>query len=142
MTRQFDLSPLFRNSVGIDRLSRALDHIEHANNGTYPPYNIIAVNEDEYLIEMAIAGFKSDDITVTAQHGQLNIIGEQTTQTEEEGPKYLHCGISARRFQRDFTLADYVEVQSAEVKDGILSIKLERRVPDALKPKQIEVKTA
>jgi molecular chaperone IbpA len=143
MTRQFDLTPLFRNSVGIDRLSRMLDTIEHQNHQSYPPYNIIATGEDTYVIEVAVAGFAETDIMVTAQHGELTISGSKVAEIEDgeaKTPNYLHQGISARKFQRVFTLADYVEVQSATVKDGILTVELERIVPDALKPKQIEVK--
>jgi molecular chaperone IbpA len=119
-----------------------IDQIEHNNAGSYPPYNIIAVNDDEYVIEIAIAGFDQNEITVTAQHGELRVEGTKTETEESEGPNYLHRGISARRFQRTFNLADYVEVQSAQAKDGILTIGLQRQVPDALKPKQIEVTTA
>lgn len=142
MTRQFDLSPLFRNSIGVDRLSRMIDSIEHANATSYPPYNIIAFENDQYVIEMAIAGFTQDEITVSTQNGELVITGEKAEEIPDEGRQYLHRGLSARKFRRVFTLADYVEVQAATVADGILKVELERVIPDALKPKQIEVKTA
>ena len=142
MTRQFDLSPLFRNSIGIDHLGRMLGQIEHTNPQSYPPYNIIAMNDDAYQIEMAIAGFGPDEVTVTTQNGELTIEGVKEQVEDAPEVNYLHQGISARRFRRVFTLADYVEVQNAVVKDGILTVDLARMVPDALKPKQIEVQTA
>lgn len=138
----FNLTPLLRNTVGLDHFQRALEQAEHFNNGSYPPYNIIATGSDTYIIELAIAGFGQDDIKVTAQNGKLTITGEKSEAEDDEGPNYIHHGISARRFVRDFQLADYVEVQSAVVKDGILTVHLERIIPDALKPKQIEVQTA
>jgi molecular chaperone IbpA len=140
MTR-LDLTPFFRNSIGIDRLSRMIDQVEHVNATSYPPYNIVATGDDKYEIEMAIAGFTQNEITVSTQNGELVILGEKN-ETEADTRNYLHHGISARKFRRVFNLADYVEVQSAVVKDGILTVYLERIIPDALKPKQIEVKVA
>lgn len=139
MTR-LDLTPFFRNSIGIDRLSRMLDQVDHVNATSYPPYNIVAIGDDKYEIEMAIAGFTQNEITVSTQNGELIIFGEKTDLADTRN--YLHHGISARKFRRVFNLADYVEVQSAVVKDGILTVYLERIIPDALKPKQIEVKVA
>lgn len=141
MTR-LDLTPYFRNSIGIDRLTRMLDQVDHVNATSYPPYNIVATGDDKYEIEMAIAGFTQDEIKVSTQNGELVITGEKTEETEETGRNYLHHGISARKFRRVFNLADYVEVQSAMVKDGILTVYLERVIPDALKPKQIEIQAA
>lgn len=141
MTR-FDLTPFYRNSVGIDRLSRIMDELETRNAGNYPPYNIISTGEDKYEIEMAIAGFAQNEVSVSAQNGQLHVVGEKAEEVADESKQYLHRGISARHFRRVFDLADYVEVQSALMKDGILTIKLERVIPDALKPKLIEVQSA
>ncbi len=140
---KFDLTPFYRNSVGIDRLSRLFDEMDRRdlNAGNYPPYNIIAKDENHYVIEMAVAGFGQEDIAVTANNGQLVVTGEKKEETVEEG-EVLHRGISARQFVRTFQLDDYVEVKDAELKDGILVIALERVLPDSLKPKHIEVRTS
>ena len=133
-----DLGNFYKNSVGLNHIFDAMNnHVQHANSGNYPPYNIIEVSEDKYKIEIAVAGFGENDIKVTADNGQLIVLGSKIC---DETANFLHNGISARDFDRSFQLADYVEVQSAEVENGILSICLERIVPDALKPKEIEVK--
>jgi molecular chaperone IbpA len=144
-----DLNPFYRNSVGIDRLMcNMLDRVQHANSGNYPPYNIIQLSNDRYRIEVAVAGFAEDEIKVTADNGQLIILGgtNKCDCNENEGcsdcdeTKYVHRGISSKSFDRTFQLAEHVEVQGASVINGILKIDLERIVPDNLKPKQIEVK--
>ena len=134
--KHFDPTPLYRNSIGVDRLMESLQSRANANHGNYPPYNIIAINDDKYAIEIAIAGFKEDEVNVTAHNGQLTVRGEQNTKIDQN---YLHNGISYKKFKRDFQLADYVEVQNAELADGILRIELERIVPDSLKPKEIKI---
>lgn len=135
-----DLSPLYRNSIGIDRLfDNIIDRAQHGNIGNYPPYNIIAVDDDRYIIEVAVAGFTQDDITVTVNNGMLIIDGRKIKDTDTVKPRYLHQGISAKSFQRSFAMAEYVEVRQAEVKNGILCISLERIIPDEKKPRQIEV---
>jgi len=150
MTRltTLNLAPFYKNTVGLNHLfDQTLNRVEHANGSNYPPYNIISVSEDKYRVEIAIAGFGQDDITVTSQDGQLVVDGDSRIATSIEEPEtvkvnYLHHGISNKTFRRTFQLADYVEIQSAEVSNGILVIELERIVPDSLKPKQIEVKFA
>lgn len=134
-----DLSPFYRNSVGIDRLfDRIVNQLDHASSNNYPPYNILKHNEDNFEIQIAVAGFGQGDIDVNLHEGQLVVVGEKKTAVEPD-VIYQHQGISARKFVRTFSLADYVEVKSAECKDGILSIRLERIVPDSAKPKSIAI---
>ena len=135
----FDLTPFYRNSIGVDRLLDTMQNHLNANQGNYPPYNIISVDEDKYIIELAVAGFSEDDINVTAHDGNLVIRGEMSNKADESNKNYFHHGISKRKFKREFQLADYVEVQSADLKDGILRINLKRIIPDSLKPKEIKV---
>lgn len=145
MTRltTLDLSPFYRNSIGVDRLfDRIINQIDSAGNTTnsnYPPYNILKTGENTYEIQVAVAGFTQGEVTVNVNEGELIIAGEKSATELPEGHKYEHQGISARRFIRTFSLADYVEVQSAISKDGILTVKLERQVPEAMKPKTIAI---
>jgi molecular chaperone IbpA len=136
-----DLSPFYRNSIGVDRLfGRIMDQIDHASGSTnYPPYNILKTGDDTFEIQVAVAGFVHGEIEVSVKDGELIITGEKQPETLLVGTEYLHQGISARRFVRTFTMADYVEVVSAECKDGILTVQLERRVPEAAKPKTIAI---
>jgi len=136
MQNNFDLTPFYRNSIGVDRLMESLQSRVNANHGNYPPYNIINIDEDKYAIEIAIAGFTDDEINITAHDGQLTVRGEMK---QKEDQNFLHQGISNKKFKRDFQLADYVEVQGADLINGILRIELERIVPDSLKPKEIKV---
>ena len=144
MTRltTLDLSPFYRNSIGIDRLfDRITNQIDTAGNSNtnYPPYNILKTGENTYEIQVAVAGFAQGEVEVNVNEGELTITGEKTETELPEGYKYEHHGISARRFIRSFTLDNYVEVVSAESQDGILTIKLERRLPEAMKPKTIAI---
>ena len=136
-----DLSPFYRNSIGIDRLfDRITNQIDTANSNTnYPPYNILKTGENTYEIQVAVAGFTQGEVEVNVNEGQLIITGEKPMTELPEGHTYEHHGISARRFVRSFTLDNYVEVISALSQDGILTIKLERRLPDAMKPKTIAI---
>jgi molecular chaperone IbpA len=137
-----DLSPFYRNSIGADRLfGRIMEQIDHASSSTnnYPPYNILKTAEDTFEIQVAVAGFGHGEIDVSVKDGELVITGEKQPEAMLVGAEYLHQGISARRFIRTFTLADYVEVVSAECKDGILTVCLERRVPEAMRPKTIAI---
>ena len=142
MTRltTLDLQPFYRNSVGIDRIfDSMINRIEHSSSTTnYPPYNIIKIDDDNYKIEVAVAGFTKGEIDVQTHDGQLIITGEKQDQ-EPNGDNYLHSGISNRKFLRTFELSDYVEVASAKVKDGILTVDLERHVPESMKPKTIDI---
>ena len=132
----FDLTPFYRNSIGVDKLMETLQSRVNANHGNYPPYNIIAIADDHYIIEIAIAGFKEHEVNITSHDGQLIVKGEQADVMDEN---YLHNGICSKKFKRSFNLAEYVEVQNASLSDGILRIELERIVPDSLKPKEIKI---
>ena len=135
-----DLSPFYRNSIGIDRLfDRITSQFDAASSTGYPPYNIIKKDEDSYCIEVAVAGFDNGDIDVTFHDGQLIITGEQKDKQEMDTVQFLHRGISARKFIRTFQLADYVEVQEATVTNGILTVELKHIVPDNMKPKSIAI---
>ena len=141
MTRltALDLQPFYRNSIGVDRLfNTILGNIEHASANNYPPYNILKKDEDNYTIEIAVAGFTEGEIDVTTHDGTLIIKGEKIDAQKSE-IEYLHQGIGTRRFERSFNLSDYVEVVSATVANGILSVDLERNVPDSMKPKTIAI---
>jgi molecular chaperone IbpA len=138
----FDLTPFYRSTVGIDnlfdRITRNIDMA--ANAGNYPPYNIVKTGDETYEIQVAAAGFRPEEIDVEVKDGQLVIQGSQYRNTDVESVvEYLHHGISSRSFIRTFQLSDYVEVQEAVMKDGILTVKLERIVPEALKPKKISI---
>ena len=137
-----DLSPFYRNSIGVDKLfDRMMHQIDTAAASTtnYPPYNIVKTSDTTYEIQVAVAGFTQGEVTVNVNEGQLIITGEKASTDLPEGHVYEHQGISARRFIRTFTLADYVEVTSATSQDGILTVSLERRVPEALLPKTIAI---
>ena len=135
-----DLNPFYRNSVGVDRLfDRLMHQIDTSSSTNYPPYNILKTGDNTYKIEVAVAGFTQGEVTVTVNEGNLIISGEKASADLPEGITYEYQGISARRFLRTFTLADYVEVTDAVSKDGILTITLERQIPEAMKPKTIAI---
>ena len=135
-----DLNPLYRNSVGIDRLfDRLMHQVDTASSTNYPPYNILKTGDNTYKIEVAVAGFTQGEVTVTVNEGNLIITGEKSETEFPEGVTYEYQGISARRFIRTFTLADYVEVTDATSRDGILTVSLERQIPEAMKPKTIAI---
>ena len=143
MTRltTLDLSPFYRNSIGVDKLfDRLMGQIDASGTTqNYPPYNIVKTGENTYQIEVAVAGFTQGEVSVDVVEGQLIITGEKDTSKATEVWEYEYQGISARRFIRTFTLADYVEVTSAISRDGILTVKLERQVPEAMMPKTIAI---
>ena len=128
------LAAVSRALVGFDRYFNSPNHV----NGNYPPHNIVKYNDTHYGIEVAVAGFTKDEITVEVDQDQLMITGKKATSVE--GVEYLHRGLAARDFEQQFTLAEYMEVRGAEVKDGMLKIEIERIVPEALKPRQITIK--
>ena len=132
--KQYDFTPFYRATVGFDRLFESLS--DSTANG-YPPYNIVKINDDEFRIEVAVAGFADSEIDVTVHEGRLTIAGKANS-TEIVG-EFLHKGISTRNFDRTFTLGEYVEVKTAVAKDGILTIELARNVPDAAKPRKIAI---
>lgn len=132
-----DLAPFYRNTIGMDRLfDRIVSQFDHATQTNYPPYDIVKTGDDSYEIRVAVAGFAQGEVDVTFHEGQLVITGEKNT---EETVNYLHHGISARKFTRSFQLAEYVEVKSAIAQDGILTVRLERIVPETAKPKTIAI---
>ena len=131
-----------RNFIGADVfLNRLAANLEATNalDGSYPPYNVIKEDDDNFVIELAVAGFTQDDIKITSHEGILTVTGIQEKLESETKVEYLHNGISARKFSRTFNLADHVEVKEASVTNGILRIRLERDVPEALKPRTIPV---
>jgi molecular chaperone IbpA len=136
---RFDLSPLYRSTVGFDSLASMLDQVasfdEQPDN--YPPYNIERLTENEYRITMAVAGFGKEDVKIEVKENTLSIRGEKKEADEER--TFLHRGIASRAFERRFQLADHVEVRGADVKDGLLSVDLEREVPERLKSRTIEI---
>lgn len=140
----FDLTPLYRSTVGFDRLARMLDEAASVEAPGYPPYNIERVSEDEYRITMAVAGFASEDVNVEVKGNALTVSGRKTEKTEktENKGEYLHQGIASRAFERRFQLADHMQVLGASMENGLLHISLKREVPEALKPRTITVKSA
>jgi len=140
--RTFDLSPLFRSTVGFDHLNRMLDAATHMDEAalSYPPYNIEKVDEDHYRIAMAVAGFSAADLEITAQEHTLLITGK--ARKDDEGAEYLHRGIAGRSFERRFELADFIRVADAALVDGLLHVELVREVPEAMKPRTVRIGTA
>ncbi len=141
--RHVDFSPLYRSTVGFDRLFSMLDTLGQPDNGgqTYPPYNIERTGEDAYRISMAVAGFGEDDISIEAHRNVLTIKGEKSDE-QKEGAELLYRGIASRAFERRFQLADHVEVKGAELKNGLLYIDLKRNIPEEMKPRKIEISSA
>lgn len=137
--RPIDFAPLYRSTVGFDRLFNLLDSVSGLDQGptAYPPYNIERLGENEYRITMAVAGFSRDEIRVDVKEQALTIAGEK--KPEEKERQFLHRGIAARTFERRFQLADHVEVKGADLKDGLLHIDLVRNVPERLKPRTIAI---
>lgn len=131
-----DFTPLFRSSIGFDRLPDLLSDAVGRAESTYPPYNIEKVGEDQYRIVMAVAGFGKDDVELVQEQNRLTIRGRLK---ETHGRTYLHRGIATRAFERHFDLADYVEVTDATMGEGLLVISLKRELPEALKPRSIPI---
>lgn len=133
-----DLSPLFRGAIGFDRLARLMDTARAAADApSYPPCNIEKTGDDRYVLTMAVAGFGPEDIDITAQENVLTVSGKAPQ--PEEGRRFLHRGIAGRAFERRFALADHIEVVGAELHNGLLHVALERRVPEALKPRRVAI---
>lgn len=133
-----DLTPLYRNSVGFDRLAALLNNAyasDSVSNG-YPPYNIEVLEENRYAITLALAGFDQNEININVEKGVLTVRGEKS---KDEQKKYLHQGIANRTFERKFNLADHVEVTQADLNNGLLTISLKREIPEAMKPKNIAI---
>ena len=134
--RGFDFSPLYRSTVGFDQLQSLLDSVTQDTAPTYPPYNIERTSENDYRITVAVAGFGQDDLEIEVKQNVLTISGKRA---EPEETNYLYRGIAGRSFERRFQLADHVEVSGARLENGLLHVDLVRRVPEALKPRKIEI---
>ena len=137
--RAYDFSPLFRYSVGFDRLEQLLDTTarRQGQGQSYPPYNIESISDNAYRITMAVAGFSEAELDITQTDNSLVVTGKG--QAPDVGVSYLHQGIATRAFERSFDLADHVKVTNANLTNGMLTVSLEREVPEALKPRQIEI---
>ena len=140
MRSAFDFAPYRRSTVGFDRLFDMLENSSPAGNGeNYPPFDLIKAGDNEYRIELAVAGFKPDEIDITAQQNVLVVTGRKSDEAHERGSDYIYRGIANRSFERRFALADHIQVRGADLKDGLLSVELVREIPEAMKPKKIEI---
>ena len=137
--RSFDFAPLYRSSVGFDQLANMMDRVlsNEGSQNSYPPYNIEKTAEDAYRISIAVAGFAAEDLNIEVKQNALVVTARKGEETEEK--TYLHRGIATRAFERRFHLADHVRVTGASHSDGMLHIDLEREIPEALKPRRIEI---
>ena len=145
MRTSFDFSPFARSTVGFDRMLRLLDGVAGASEApSYPPYNIARTGEDQYEIEVAVAGFGEDELEINVHDGQLTIKSqpEKGAANETADVKYLHRGIARRAFELRFSLADYIEVAGARMENGLLHVELMRNVPEAKKPRTIAIGAA
>ena len=142
--RNFDLSPLYRSTVGFDRLAGMLDRVmaSDAPSPSYPPYNIEKTGDDDYRITIAVAGFGEDDLNLEVKDSQLTVTATKREAEQGDQRVYLHRGIAERGFERRFQLADHVRVAGAELTHGLLHVDLVREVPEALKPRTIAINTS
>ncbi|MFL5297015.1 MAG: Hsp20 family protein [Phenylobacterium sp.] len=137
--RTIDFSPLYRSVVGFDRLADLLDSATADSAAGYPPYNIERTDENTYRVEIAVAGFRPDELDIQVKENLLTVTGRKSANDEQR--TFLHRGLAERNFERRFQLADYVVVTDAKLADGLLSISLQRELPEALKPRRIEINT-
>jgi len=138
--RTLDLSPLYRSVVGFDRLADLLDAAGAESAGGFPPYNIERTAENAYRVEIAVAGFRQEDLAIEVKENLLTVQGRKVA--NDEAKRYLHRGLAERNFERRFQLADFVVVKDARLENGLLSIALERELPEALKPRRVEIAVA
>lgn len=139
MATRLDFTPLVRSSVGFDRMLEALEAASRMGTpDSWPPYDIVKTGEDDYRIDMAVAGFAEDDLTLTQDRNMLVVSGRKDA-PEGDGASYLYRGIAGRSFERRFELADHVRVEGATLSNGLLTVKLRREVPEELKPRRIEI---
>jgi len=139
--RTFDLSPLYRSTVGFDRLFSMLDNATGVESGgpSYPPYNIERTGENSYRVTIAVAGFSESELSIEAKENALTVKGEKQPRTDDRKAEVLYRGIAARAFERVFRLADFVEVRAAKLENGLLHIDLVREIPEAMKPRTIRI---
>ena len=136
--RGLDFSPYRRSTVGFDRLFDYLESASRADQDNYPPFDIEKLTDDSYRITLAVAGFKRDELDIVAQQNMLVITGRRSENRNRDG-NFLHVGIATRAFERRFELADFVRVSGAELRDGLLSVELLREIPEAMKPRKIDI---
>jgi molecular chaperone IbpA len=137
MRSAFDFAPLRRSTIGFDRLFDLLENSAVGQSGeNYPPFDLIQLDDNHYRIDLAVAGFKPDEIDITAQQNQLIVTGKKA---DDDKAEYVHRGIANRSFERRFGLADYIKVTNADLKDGLLSIELMREIPEAMRPRKISI---
>jgi molecular chaperone IbpA len=140
MRSAFDFAPFRRSTVGFDRL---FDMLENNSVGqaqeNYPPFDLIKKGDNDYCIQLAVAGFKPDEIDITAQQNVLIVSGRKNEESDQKGDNYIYRGIATRSFERRFALADHIQVRGADMKDGLLAIELVRESPEAMKPKKINI---
>lgn len=137
MRSAFDFSPFRRSTIGFDRLFDMLEDSAATQGGeNYPPFDLVKLDDNQYRIDLAVAGFKPDEVEITAHQNQLIVTGKKG---EENGSDYIHRGIATRSFERRFGLADHIQVSGADIKDGLLSISLVREIPEAMKPRKIAI---
>ena len=139
--RSFDFAPLYRSTVGFDRLFSMLDQVGGVEGPapSYPPYNIARTSENDYRISVAVAGFTDADLSIEAKENTLTIHGEKQTNDEEETGEVLYQGIAARAFERSFQLADYVQIKGARLENGLLHVDLVREIPEAMRPRAVPI---
>jgi molecular chaperone IbpA len=135
-----DFTPLYRSSIGFDRLANMIENASSGNQTGYPPYNIELLDENQYRITMAVAGFSEQELDIQSQANSLVISGKKNQ--SDEGRQFLYQGIAERNFERRFQLADYVKVTSAAMQNGLLHIELEREIPEAMKARKIAINGA
>ena len=140
MRSAFDFAPYRRSTVGFDRL---FDMLENSSFGqgqeNYPPFDLIKLGDNDYRIELAVAGFKPDEVDITAHQNVLIVSGRKNDEADSKGSDYIYRGIATRSFERRFALADHIQVKGADMKDGLLAIELVREIPEAMKPKKINI---
>ena len=136
---RYDWTPLWRSTIGFDRLFDVLDEVQRTAEETYPPYNIERLDENRFQISVAFAGFSPDEVALTTEQNVLTLEGRKA---EKDEKTFLHRGISTRSFKRQFTLADHVEVRKARFENGLLMIELQREIPEAMKPRRIPINGA
>lgn len=136
---RYDWTPLWRSTIGFDRLFDVLDEVQRTAEETYPPYNIERLGENRFQISVALAGFSPDEVALTTEQNVLTLEGRKA---EKDEKTFLHRGISTRSFKRQFTLADHVEVRKARFENGLLMIELQREIPEAMKPRRIPINGA